>query len=175
MKTEFDFSFDRPVSGEELLGGSGQLARARWLTKHVRDDDLYLMQDGTLSQLLFKEVLNTFVAGQYIATIVLAFSLIERTVAGRLAFVGEKSAALGKSEALLESALERGWLRTEEHELLDKLRKLRNPIVHFRDHLSETRPEIRAALNARTTEQILESDAKKILEATIHVLQKTAL
>lgn len=175
MKTEFDFSFDRPVHGEELLGGTGQLARASWLAKRVREDDIYFMQDGTLSQLLFKEALSTFVAGQYIATIVLAFSLIERTVAGRLAFVGEKSAALAKSEALLKSALEHEWLRTEEHELLDELRKLRNPIVHFRDHLSETRPEVRAALNARTTEHVLEGDAKQILEAAIHVLQKTAL
>ena len=93
----------------------------------------------------------------------------------RLAFVGERSAALAKSEALLKSALERGWLRTEEHELLDDLRKLRNPIVHFRDHLSETRPEVRAALSAQTTKQVLESDAKKILEATIHLLDKTSI
>jgi len=175
MKTEFDFSFDRPIHGEELLGGSSQLARASWLARHVRNDDVYFMQDGTLSQLLFKEVLSTFVAGQYIATIVLAFSLVERTVAGRLAFVGDNSGALAKSEALLKNALERGWLKKEEHECLDKLRKLRNPIVHFRDHLSETRPEVRAALTARTTEQVLEHDAKQILEATIHVLQKTAL
>ena len=175
METEFDFSFDRPVYGEELLGGSGQLARASWVARRVRNDDVYFMQDGTLSQLLFKEVLSTFVSGQYIATIVLAFSLIERTVAGRLAFVGDKSGALAKSEALLENAFKRGWLRTEEHELLNELRKLRNPIVHFRDHLSETRPEVRAALGARTTEQVLEEDAKRILEATIHVLQKTAL
>lgn len=175
MKTEFDFSFDRPVHGEELLGGSSQLARASWLAKHVRDNDVYFMQDGTLSQLIFREVLSTFVAGQYIATIVLAFSLVERTVAGRLAFVGDKSGALAKSEAILKNALERGWLRKEEHELLDELRKLRNPIIHFRDHLSETRPEVRAALGARTTEQVLEEDAKRILEATIHVLQKTAL
>jgi hypothetical protein len=175
METEFNFSFDRPVYGEELLGGSVQLARASWVARRVRNDDVYFMQDGTLSQLLFKEVLSTFVSGQYIATIVLAFSLIERTVAGRLAFVGDKPAALANSVPLLKSALERGWLKQEEHDLLDELRKLRNPIVHFRDHLSETRPEVRAALSARTTEQILESDAKQILEATIHVLQKTAL
>lgn len=105
MKTEFDFSFDRPVHGEELLGGSNQLARASWLARHVRNDDVYFMQDGTLSQLLFREVLSTFIAGQHIATIVLAFSLVERTVAGRLAFVGDKSGALAKSEALLKNAL----------------------------------------------------------------------
>ena len=54
METEFDFSFDRPVYGEELLGGSGQLARASWVARRVRNDDVYFMQDGTLSHLLFK-------------------------------------------------------------------------------------------------------------------------
>jgi hypothetical protein len=175
MGTELDFSTVRPVHGVELLSGSGQLTRASWLARHIREDDIYFMQDGTFSQLLFKEVLSTFVAGQHIATIVLAFSLIERTVAGRLAFVGDIPTAKAKSEVLLKNALERGWLKPEEYKLLNKLRNLRNPIVHFRDHLSETRPEVRAVLSARTAEQVLEGDALKILEATIHVLQKTAL
>ncbi len=160
---------------DSLLGGTGQLARASWLAKRVREDNVYFMQDGTLSEILFKEILNSFVAGQFIATIILGFSLIERTVAGRLAFVGDK-AALAKSEDLLKNALEHEWLGKEEHELLDELRKsMRNPIVHFRDHLSETRPELRAPLNARTIEQQLEADAKKILEATIRLLQKIAI
>ncbi len=175
MKSEFDFSFDRPVHGEELLGGTGQLARASWLTKYIREDDIYFMQDGTLSELLFKEVLSSFVAGQLIATIVLGFSLIERTIAGRLASIGDK-AALANSEDLLKNALERDWLKKDEYEQLNELRKsVRNPIVHFRDHASETRPELKAYLNARTIEKQLETDAKKILEATIHLLQKNAL
>jgi hypothetical protein len=48
METEFDFSFDRHVYGEELLGGSVQLARASWVARRVRNDDVYFMQDGTL-------------------------------------------------------------------------------------------------------------------------------
>jgi len=176
MSSEFDFSFDRPVYGEELLAGTGHLARAAWLAKHVRSDDIYFMQDGTLSRLLFKEILGSFVAGQYIATIVLGFSLIERTVAGRLAHVGEKAAALATSKSLLKNAWKRNWLNEEEHALLDDLReKIRNPIVHYRDHLSDSRPEVRAVLNARAMEQVLEVDAKRVLEATIHVLHKTSI
>ena len=135
MTAELDFSFDRPLYGKDLLGGTGQLARASWVAQRVRDDDIYFMQDGTLSQLLFKEVLSSYVSGQYIAAIVLGFSLIERTAAGRLAFVGDKSAASNNSETLLRKAMERGWLKPDEFDLLDELRKLRNPIVHFRDHL----------------------------------------
>ncbi len=175
MAAELDFSFDRPVYGKELFGGSGQLARASWLARQIRDDDIYFMQDGTLSQLLFKEVLNSYVLGQYIAAIVLGYSLIERTLAGRFSFIGEIKIAAAKSEILLKKAAERGWLSGEEVQLLDELRKLRNPIVHFRDHLSRARPEVRAAVNGGTTQQVLEEDAQKIIEATIHVLSKTAL
>lgn len=175
MDRDIDFSFDRPVFGQELLGGAGQLDRASWLARRIRDDDIYFMQDGSLSQLLFKEVLSAFIAGLDIATVVLAFSLIERTIAGRLAFVGDKQASLAKSEVLLKNALARNWLSKEEHHLLDELRKLRNPIVHFRDHLSGSRPEVRADLSARTTGQVLENDAKGIVEAAIHILKKTAL
>lgn len=175
MAGEFDFSFDRPVHGEELLGGTGQLARASWLAKRLRDDDIYFMQDGALSQLLFKEVLSCFLAGLDIATIVLAFSLIERTIAGRIATVCDNFPERATSESLLNSALEREWLTPDDHKSLNELRKLRNPIVHFRDSLSDERPEVRAVLSAKTTGQLLETDAKQILDAALHVLRKTAL
>jgi hypothetical protein len=175
MTDPFDISFDRPVHGQELLGTIGPLARASWLAKHLRADDIYFMQDGTLSQLLFREVLSCYVAGHHIATIVLAFSLIERNFAGRLALIGDKSAASATSESLLTKALRHKWLSADEHRTLDALRRRRNPIVHYRDHLSDERPEVRAAISANSTEQLLEADAMEILEATIHVLRKTAL
>ena len=105
MKADLDFSFDCVVHGEELLAGTDRLGRAAWLAKRVREDDIYFMQDGTLSQLLFTEVLESFIGGQYIASIVLGFSLIERTVAGRLAFVGDTAAATERSEGLIDAAL----------------------------------------------------------------------
>lgn len=175
MNTKLDFSFDKPVDGEELLGGTGEVARALWLTKRVCNEDVYFMQDGTLSHLLFKEVLSCFVAGHYFATIILGFSLIERTVAGRLSFIGDKKSCMAKSKTLLQNAFDRGWLEKDEYELLGELRQLRNPIAHFRDYLSKDRPESKAAMNACTTEQVLEADAKKILDATIHLLKKTAI
>lgn len=175
MPNDFDFSFDHAVSGDALLGGTGQLGRMSWLGKRLRENDLYLLQDGTFSKLLFNEILECFVGGQFIATIVLGFSFIERTIAGRLSHVGKKAAARGSSEELIESALQWEWLTQTEHDHINELRTLRNPIVHFREPLTETRPEVKATLNARSTAQMLETDAKKILEAAIHVLGKTSL
>lgn len=90
MPNSIDYSLDHPVSGSQLLGGSDRLGRVTWLSKHIHDDDLYLLQDGAFSKLLLTEVLETFVSGQFIATVFLGFSFIERTIAGRLYFMGEK-------------------------------------------------------------------------------------
>lgn len=169
MSNDSDYSLDQAILGSELLGGSSRLGRVTWLSKHLRENDLYLLQDGAFSKLLFTEVLETFVGGQLIATIILGFSLIERTIAGRLYFLGENNVEKMRGEALLNAALQKEWLTTEEHKLLNELRKLRNPFVHFHDPQANTRPEARAAT------QILESDAKRFLETTIHVLKKTAL
>lgn len=175
MVKKLDFSFDRTVTGEELLVGSGRLGRLAWLAKRIPEKDLYLLQDGAFSQFLFSEVSESFVNGQFIATIVLGFSFIERTIAGRLSFVSEKNAAKGTSEQLIDAALAKGWVTTEEKKLLNNLRALRNPIVHFKEPLAQNRPEIRALMEAKTASQLLEHDAKNILEAMIHVLNKTAL
>jgi len=176
MASDFDYSFDTAVRGESLLAGSGCLARAAWLNKMLRHDDLFLLQDGAYSRILLNELLECFIAGRFIATIVLGFSLVEREIAGRLWFNGDKAAAKGSSQELIDAAVDRNWLTPDERDQINDLRKLRNPIVHFRDHLSESRPEVKAALNARSTEQQLEKDAKIILEATIRVaLAKTAL
>jgi len=175
MPNDLDFSLDYAVPGDVLLGGTGRLGRMAWLGKQLRENDLYLLQDGALSKLIFNEVLECFISGQFIATIILGFSFIERTIAGRLSHVGEKAASKGSSEELIATALQRNWLTKTEHDHINELRTLRNPIVHFREHLAETRPEVKAALNARSTAQMLETDAKQILEAAIHVLGKTAL
>ena len=175
MKNEIDFSLDHPINGKELLSASGPLRRSAWLSERIRKDDLFLLQDGAYSQLLFIEVLELFVGGHFIATTILAFAFIERAVAGRLFFIGKKTKAQGNSEKLLKAALEETWLTDEEYTYLNELREVRNPLVHFRDHLAATRPEVKAVLCAKTTREQIETDAIRTLEAAIHVLHKTAI
>ena len=175
MSHDLDFSFDVSVSGEQLLDGNGQLGRVAWLSKRIRRDDFFLLQDGSYSKLLFSELLQCYVAGHFIATCVLGFSLIERTIAGRLSFIGDPAAARYKSEDLLNVARDQGWLSESEFQKLDALRATRNPIVHFRAPLSSSRPEVKAAVAGRSTAQLLEFDAKAILKTAIQILRKTKL
>lgn len=175
MSYEIDFSTDRPIAGKDLLTENTSIARACWVARHIRSDSVYFLQDGTFSQLLLEETLEAYIAGHTIAVIVLGFSLIERTIAGRLAFIGAAKEASSMSEALLRIAVDKHWLTLDEKNHLDTIRALRNPVVHFREHLDDRRPEVRAALNAKTTQQLLEDDARLVMEALMSVLTKVAL
>ena len=175
MNPEPDLSFATSESGEGLLDGTGNLARAKWLEARLRRKNHYLFQDGAFSRLLFSEILECFLAGRDIATIVLGFSFVERSVAGRLSHAGQPRVTELSSEKLLDCALQRNWISVEEHQNLNDIRRLRNPIVHFKEHLNTSRPEIRLLLSARTTTEMLQRDAKHVLEAAIRVLSKTAL
>lgn len=176
MEEMLDFSIARTVRGSELLGGSGRASRIAWLATKIKENDLYHLQDGAFSQLLFHETAESYVNGQFVATIVLGFSFIERAIAGRLHHVNDKVAERGSSEQLIAAALKRQWITREESEALNRLRLLRNPVIHFRGHLELERPEVKALLSARSVPQLLEGDAMATLEAAIHVvLNATAL
>jgi hypothetical protein len=175
MATESTLSFERGLLALELLHPDSKLGRLAWLAKLINPDDLYFFQDGELSQSLFNEILDAYIAGLDLAACVLGFTFIERSIAGRLSHIGESVAAKGRSEQLLAEALRRGWLSQEEHSTLDGLRLNRNPLVHFKDRLEESRPEIRAIMNAKNTKELLSAEARRIVEAVFTVLKKTSL
>lgn len=175
MNHNLDLSFNLSVSGKELLNRTASTARANWLTNKLCRDDLFFLQDGPFSEILLNEIFECFLAGRDIATIVIGFSFIERTIAGRLNHTGHPKAQELKSEQLLAEAIARGWISQSEHENLTEIRKLRNPIVHFKDYLHAQRPEIRALTSALTTKEMMERDAKQVLESVIKILYKTAL
>ena len=168
-------NFGFSVPGDALLGKSGHLRRAQFLASKIDKTGLYFLQDGTITQRLFIEASETYAAGQFMATIVLGFSFIERTIAGRLNYLGKSKEAQARSEQLLATAKDAGWLTSEEHSKLEELRKFRNPVVHFRDSLDQSRPEVQAALAAKTTEEYLELQAREVLVAAIHVLNTSAI
>ena len=175
MAEEFDFSLERSVTGQELFRGNAMLERLAWLNECVPGASFFFLQDGEFSKLVFQEAADSYVNGQFIAAIVLGFSFIERTIAGRFSHIGEEKTARGHSEDLFKAAAKKGWITESEYQSLEKLRSLRNPIVHYRDPLHGDRPEIRALLQAKTPLIMLETDAKLILNAAIRLLGKTAI
>lgn len=177
MSDGIDFSMHQAAtaSGREVLATDERIVRADWIGKHILPDDLFCFQDGKFSRQMFQEAISCFVNGQFIAVIVLGFSFIERSLVGRFWENGRKDLVSASSENLLKEALARGWLSKVEYQNLDRLRAIRNPIVHFKNPYSEDRPEYRAILSAKDLKRMLESDARQTLEAAVHVLHKTSL
>jgi hypothetical protein len=82
---------------------------------------------------------------------------------------------------LAKQALEQGWLNQEEYKWLENLRKIRNPIVHFRkvgvqpgEHRKEDwwidNIESRSIIENRPSYEILERDAQHALGILYHLL-----
>jgi hypothetical protein len=176
MADEFDFSIERSITGEDLFRGNPKLERLAWLNKCVPGASFFFLQDGEFSKLIFQEAADSFVNGQFIAAVVLGFSFIERAIAGRLSHIGEKALARnGRSEELFKAAVQKDWITQDDFKSLETLRSLRNPIVHYRDPLDTSRPEVRAVLSAKTPMLMLEHDARVVLHAAIRLLANTAI
>ena len=172
---DFSFRDSDAVFGKELLAKVGTDHRSMWIRSKIRENDLYFFQDGKLSQVLFLETLACFEERHFSAVVVLAFTFIERSIAGRFFSQGHGDPRNLTSENLLKKGSELGWLSKHEFEHLDQLRQIRNSLVHFRDPLHPERPEIRAVLSAKLPTELLESDAQTVLGAAIHVLSKSAI
>ena len=129
MSNDFDFNMDSActVKAEELFSGAGRLERLNWIYRKLAKSDLFFLQDGQRSKVIFQEAVGSFVNGQFIAAISLGFSFIERTIAGRLWNIGEKKLAQTRDNSkLLKAAQDHGWLTENEVIVITNLRDVRN-------------------------------------------------
>jgi hypothetical protein len=76
---------------------------------------------------------------------------------------------------LLRESLKRAWISEEEFQQFDRVRRLRNPIVHFRRPLAPDTLEYRAVQEDARPDEIAQSDAQEILNAVFNVLQRSAV
>jgi hypothetical protein len=176
MSDELDFSISESVSSDKILSSSAKGNRLSWVSTQIGGPDgFFFFQDGRFSRYIFQEALHCYIEGQFICTIVLAFSFIERSLAGRFFEIGRADLERSRSEDLLIEAQKIGWLSIEEHTLLQDLKSIRNSVAHFRDPSDFSRPEIRALLSAKEPYVMLENEAKQVLLAAFRVLNKTAI
>lgn len=173
-KYEMDFDIAHTVDSEELLNGSGRLERLALLNARIKKGDLYFLQDGKRSKLVFQEAADSYVNGQFISSIALGFSFIERTIAGRLWFLNERKKAKDKGESLLKEALARQWITDGEFTSLNNLRNIRNYVVHFQS-LSNDENNVKNLFEPDPKSLDFEDRAKQVLLAAINVLHKTSL
>ena len=174
MPSDFDFSLEVSATASEIVGSDGRVDRLKWVLQQL-GDGVFSFQDGEFSKSIFQEAIDCFINGQSIAAIVLAFSFLERSIAGRFFEIGDVKFERSKAETLFREARTKGWLTDPEFELLKSAKDLRNSVTHFRDPLGLSRLEMRAICSSKSQRELLAADARVVLVAAIRILRKTSI
>jgi len=111
---------------------------------------------------------------QFLASAMTGFAYVERTLSAMFYGAGRNDLQRATSERLFEEARKIGWLNDAELDAFNKVRRLRNPLVHFRRPLHPEQPEIRAVVSGADPYEIVESDAQHILEVAFQLVARNA-
>jgi hypothetical protein len=147
-----------------------RLARLNWLAENAREVNYYLFRGGLISKYLFEETRYCFAYGQFLATIVLGMAFIERTLAALFYMLGRNDLERANMSKLLKEALGQDWITRREYARLEEIRKLRNPITHFRKPRHDDTIEYRATAQDELPYKVIENDAYKVMEIALHLL-----
>jgi hypothetical protein len=142
---------------------------------HYPVEEGFVLSGGWLSKQLLEEAKYCFVYGQYVAVVTLGVAFVERLVAAQFYAAGRNDLERVGGQVLLQEALKRGWITPRDFKHFDRLRGLRNPLVHFRRPLAGDTVEARAVLTDSHPDQVVEADAQEVLEGVFRVLEKVTL
>jgi hypothetical protein len=151
-----------------------RLARLNWLSSGSPDAEYWTFPGGLISKYLFEETRYCFVYGQFLATIVLGLSYIEHTLASLFYASGRNDLERASISTLLREALNCGWMNHIEFDNLQRARKIRNPITHFRRPGYDDTIEYRAVAENELPYTSVEEDAQHVLETVLHLLGKNS-
>lgn len=149
--------------------------RLAWLIQVTPPAEIWLFPGGWLGQQLFEEARYSFIYGQFVASAVLGFAHVERTLAAMFYGSVRNDLQRATSEKLFKEAQCAGWLSESDLATFEKARRLRNPLVHFRVPLHEDLPESRSFKEDRDPYEVVESDAKQILEVVFRLVAQNAV
>ena len=123
---------------------------------------------------MFEEARYCFVYGQFLSSAILGFAFVERTLAAMFYASGRDDLERSISKKLFQEAQDEGWISKEEFDLFEMARKLRNPLTHFRTPMQEELSESRAFREGSEPHEVVEGDAKQILEVVFRLIELNA-
>lgn len=160
------------LSNEDRCNFDDRVARLDWLAKEMPKGEHVAFHAGLVGKYLFEEAKYCFVYGQYLATIMLGFSFIERTIAALFYESGRNDLQRASARTLLQEAHGSGWLPDTDFERLNEARERRNPIVHFRPPLEEDTIEYRMISENELAYEVIEADARAVMIAVMRLLSR---
>lgn len=153
----------------------GRLARLKWIAAEYPDVDIVIFHGGLKSQYLFEEARYCYVYAQYIASTLLSLAFIENILASVLYAYGDNDIPKARISDLLVKAKKDGLISDSEFDLFDKVRKIRNPITHFRKPSDKKSIEYRGVENDSHPYELLEADAQTALNASFRLIAKFSI
>ena len=136
-------------------------ARVRWVAKTIPRNIFMAMPFETAT--VFQEAKSTFIAGHFVATVVLAAAFVEHWFASNLIGLGfTKEAAKGLA-ASVTCARQHNLVPSVLLDKADRLRQIRNPFVHLKSFEHEHNLTRRAFSVGKLPHELLERDAKESL------------
>ena len=163
------------MNNEDRQCRSDRLNRLKWIIEKYPSIDISLFHGGLKSYYLFEEARYCFVYGQYIASTMLSLSYIENILASVFYASGRNDLQRARLFDLLKKAKEEGLISESEFTIFNKVRKIRNPITHFRKPSDKENIEPRVVKNNRNPYELLEEDSKTALEATSRIMSKFSI
>jgi hypothetical protein len=164
------------LDNEHIVEREARIARLEWLQKSFPQAGRgFLIPAGWLSSQLLEEAKYSFVHAQYIATCMLAFAAIERLLAASLYGAGDSSFERASGNKLLLGARDAAIISAAEFELFDRLRELRNGLIHFRRFGNDDTLESRWMQSSNEPFKVIEQDAKRFLTALFRLLTEYAV
>jgi hypothetical protein len=163
------------LTHEDAVCRQGRIARLDWLASVLPSAEYLTHHGGLMAKLLFEEMRYCFAYGQYLATIVLGFAYIEVTLAAKFYAAGRNDLERAGIATLLNEARDRGFLSEDEVDDLDRIRRTRNPVAHFRRPGNEESIEWRSVVESDHPYDLLERDAQAVIRAAMKALARDAV
>ncbi len=163
------------LSQEGKLLHKDRISRLKWLIDESPSANYWIFPAGTISAYLFEEARYCYVYGQDLAAILLGISYIEHTLASLFYASGRNDLKRANFELLLKEALKAKYIDSEEYEQLDKVRKIRNPVSHFRTPGHRESIEFKMVNQEKYPYDIIREEARQVLKVVFKILNKNAV
>jgi hypothetical protein len=139
----------------------GRLERLRWVEQIMPKDYIISLPPETFY--VFQEAKDSFISGQYTATLMLAAAFIEHVLAISLEEKGFRKEASGGMRNILKCLKKNGSMLTPIVSKIDHLQEIRNPFVHIKPFTHPSRLSQRAMQLRKSDLLVLEGDARESL------------
>ena len=163
------------VDHEDRVTRRDRLARLRWLDRNFTSEGWAGLVGGTIAHMLYEEAKYCYVYAQFLATVLLVLAFIEHSLGGEHYMAGDDVTPNMGVLKLLHEAAKSGWYSEAEIRQLNKIRKFRNLLTHWRKPFHRERLDMRALRASRNRYSIAASDAKLALRAMFIVIDKSPL